>query len=161
MSNRARAAVVWTACGALLAFFATCAALVVESHVRELRTFRPVEATIVESVVRDGPGRGANYYPHVSFRYVVDGSSYVSSTYRSSGWTSERPDGPQAIVARYVVGSRHTAWYDPAAPSTAVLARDLNVLALALALLGAALPVGILVLFRGTQPAPAPSTLTR
>lgn len=159
MSERTRTIVVSSLCGLLFSFCAACAALVVAGHVRELRTFRPVEATILESAVRDGPGRGANFYPHVRFAYIVDGTSYVSSTYGSGGWTSEREEKPRAIAARYAVGTRHTAWYDPAEPARAVLVRELDWLALALALLGCLLPTALLIVHRRTRLRSAAPTL--
>jgi len=145
MSERARTIVVWAACGFLIACCAASGLFVVASHVRELRTFRPVDATVVESTVRDGPGRGLNYAAHVRFRYEVGGIAYESSTHRSWDWSSETEDRPRAIAARYPVGSRQTAWHDPMDPSYAVLTRELNVVALALSLLACALPIAILV----------------
>lgn len=152
MSQRARTIVVWVCSLLLLLPFGGFAAWVLADYRRERVDYRPVEATILEAAVRDGPGRGANYYPHVKYRYVVDARTFTSTRYRASGWSSDSPDGPQTIVSRYPVGSRQLAWYDPARPGEAVLVRELNWLALTLALLGCALPIGILIAYYRLRP---------
>lgn len=157
MRERLRAVVVWLCCLVLLIPALGAATWIVAAHVHELRSFQPVQATIVAASVGDGPGRGANYEPVIQYTYEVGGRKLSSSRFRGVYWKSDYKSGPQAIVDRYPPGSSHTAWVDPAHPEYAVLERNLNWLGLILALAACAIPIGLLVAFyRMPKPAPAP-----
>ncbi len=152
MSERFRTAMIWCTCGFLFLVFGGIATWIAAHHLHELRSFRPVEATILSGAVQRISGKHENYHPHYSpsiqYAYVVEGQPYTSWTYRSMGWRSEREWSAQEIVDRYPAGSMHVAWYDTKSPGTAVLVRELNGWGLALSLAGCALPIAMLVLHR-------------
>ena len=65
-----------------------------------------------------------------------------------------REEKPRAVGTRYAVGTRQTAWYDPADPTVAVLVGELD--CLALALLGCLLPTLLLAVHRRRRLRSAP-----
>jgi hypothetical protein len=151
MRSTVRTAIVWVCCLALLLPLFGAAAWMISAYWRERVIFRPAEALILESEVRDGPGRGLNYYAHVRYRYEVDGVEHVADRYRRLDWSSSSTGGPQSIVDRHPPGSRQTAWYDPAHPDQAVLSRELNIVLLAMTLMAACLPFSLLILYHRRQ----------
>jgi len=96
-------------------------------------TFEPILAKILVSEVsqinqRDetttGPVR--TYRPRIRYQYEVDGNTYQSTRFSYLAPAYSGREGAQEIVDRYPVGSRHTAYYNPAAPSEAVLHRSVT-----------------------------------
>jgi hypothetical protein len=92
---------------------------------RAATVFVPVEATVVESRVHRYQSSKGSQGPwsEIVYRWSVGGSSYTSNRYTTYG-----PSSDLTLVQRHPVGSKVTAYYDPADPSRAVLARDDSVI---------------------------------
>ena len=93
---------------------------------RANRSFTPVVATVVESGVARR-GRRSGWFAKVTYRYEVDGHTYVSSRVSFAGTETSGllRGGPSredaaATVAEHPVGSAIDAYYDPTNPSEAV-----------------------------------------
>jgi len=100
---------------------------------RRLTGFQPVEATVLSTRVeehRDSDG-GDTYEPVVVYRYRVEDREYTASRVtplnqsRSGRWA-------HGIIARYAVGHRYTAYFDPANPGDAFLLRTRSIIPWAL-----------------------------
>jgi hypothetical protein len=128
-----------------LAFFGVGARLVWLEHHR-LTTYEPMTATVLaEQVVesRDSDG-GTTYRPEVTYRYEVDGRTYVGKRVtplnegRGGHWAYD-------LVRRFAVGGTYTGFYDPAHPSDAYLLRQRSLLPY----LFVGIPLAALVLLAG------------
>ena len=93
---------------------------------RASRSFAPVVATVVESGVARR-GRRSGWLAKITYRYQVDGQTYVSSRISfaatsTSGLLRGGPsrEGAAAAASEHPVGSTIDAYYDPADPSEAV-----------------------------------------
>jgi hypothetical protein len=91
-------------------------------------SWKPVPATIEtnEYVRGSGGRRGGGGYVDMTFRYEVDGKSYVSKRFDNAGidWTSTRI--LEQRLTRYPAGARVTAFVNPSNPSRAVLDNSIN-----------------------------------
>ena len=98
---------------------------VIKQH-RALRTFLPVDATIVSSQVV--PEDGGKYFrPQIRYTYSLSGQFFESfRLYPLNGQDGARGtnrDEADGLVRRYPVGSKATAYYDPANPAQSFLLR--------------------------------------
>lgn len=97
-----------------------------------------VSTTIQTSTARAATGTGSaavrrrealrQYYPSITYRWTVDGQTYTGSQYQV-GTTAPKFDEPeqaQAEADKHPAGSAIPVFYDPANPSTAVLAREVS-----------------------------------
>lgn len=87
------------------------------------------------------------YYPSITYRWTVNGQTYTGSQYQiganaDSYYRAER-EKAEAEVAKYPAGTAIPVYYDPDAPSTAVLVRDVS------AGVYVPLPVGLVMLALG------------
>ena len=74
------------------------------------------------------------------YRFTVNGDCFESSRVSFAvAWPSE--EGLLRLVARFPVGQRLTAWYDPQHPSTAVIERPARSGGIGLAVAGAILVI--------------------
>jgi hypothetical protein len=111
--------------GALLILFVVCLLVVLISWCQGVMTARQaakwptVTGNVTSSKVIFRSKRNL-FLPIVSYRYKVDGRSYVSEriAFGPGDWISK--DDAQALAARYPVGIV-TVWFDPQDPATATL----------------------------------------
>lgn len=109
----------------VVSYFSYGLALSYIAQIRASRAFQPVDATVLSSRVhtgRAGPRGLAVYSPIISYRYVVQGTTYESTNYAFMG-KSPSLDEALSIVDQYPPGVRVVAYYDPKHPSQAVLDR--------------------------------------
>jgi len=91
---------------------------------RSLMTFRPVTAEVSETRVESrSDSEGSSYAPVVTYRYVVDGRTYVSSRTTPLN-ESGGARWARRITSRFEPGAHYTAYYDPDEPANAFLVRD-------------------------------------
>lgn len=64
--------------------------------------------------------------PVITYRYVVDGTTYASSKFSTMKSTLSAVAAPERLRARYAPGSVQECWYDPNEPSNAVLQRGIS-----------------------------------
>lgn len=89
---------------------------------QRIETWRPVAATVQRVDVeprRAGRG-GTAYAPVVRYAYAVDGASYTASRVTVLDEASSRR-WAEGIAARFRVGEKVTAFYDPLHPGEAFL----------------------------------------
>ncbi len=85
--------------------------------------YRPVLATVLSSRIDfDTNGHTPNYIPRIRYRYLVRGRTYVAGDVYPVQLGSGRA-AAQAVLDRFPVGQRCTAYYDPRDPSRAFLER--------------------------------------
>lgn len=98
----------------------------------------PVPAEVLSHRVDEvGTGPQGSVYPHVTYRYSVNGRDYESSVIRPPQFVNEtgeggtvRFDGPdrhqyvQALLDQYPIGQSVTAWIDSNHPSAAMLVQQ-------------------------------------
>lgn len=85
-----------------------------------IRIWSPVRATFEEQRLK---GDITEYYPQVEYRWTVDGTAYEGKRYKL-GTTHDKyrdRDQAQAAARRFVAGEPITVYYDPDAPSQAVI----------------------------------------
>ncbi len=68
---------------------------------------------------------GTTYRPEVHFHYELDGQAFDGTKWSFSVWSASQ-SWAEAVIKRYPVGSQQTCYYNPNAPSEAVLDRSLN-----------------------------------
>ena len=94
------------------------------------RSWPTVLAEVTSSKVEEGTssiGTGGNrssyrsFIPRVEYRYTVEGKSYLSQHILLGGARNPGQDSAEQIVARYPVGARVAAYYDPSNPGRAFL----------------------------------------
>lgn len=91
--------------------------------VQQLRTysFVPVEAVLEECRIEvNSDGEGTSYEPKVRYRYEVAGQQYTSDRLRFTAMAFGESSA-RAMLPATPVGGKLSAFYNPAAPSTAVL----------------------------------------
>lgn len=77
-----------------------------------------VQGTVLSSeLVLDSSGEASTYTPTVTYAYVVNGRPLTCAKVQYSSTTSKK------VLAKYPKGSAVQVFYDPQAPSTAVLER--------------------------------------
>ena len=93
--------------------------------------YERVLATILDgkvSLTSHNPATGGNsvrtYQPRIHYQYEVGGNTYESTRFSYLAPASGDRQEMQAIVARFPVGSKQTAYYDPQNPGEAVLHRS-------------------------------------
>ncbi len=114
--------------GAFCSIFLGFGATMLAKEQRRLAVFRPVTATVLSTRVEEhSDSDGSTYEPVVVYRYRVQGRQYTASRVtplkesRGGRWA-------RRVVARYEVGSTHTAFYDPENPAEAYLLRSRSVI---------------------------------
>ncbi|MCE9615315.1 MAG: DUF3592 domain-containing protein [Lentisphaerae bacterium] len=82
-----------------------------------------VKGTIVSSDVTEGTALdgASKYYPHITFRYVVDGLTYESDQYTFGQRSSMNELYAQGLVDGFARNSEATVYYNPDRPEQAVL----------------------------------------
>ncbi len=110
--------------------------------------WKPVTAQVQELSVGPGPdGGNRSLKVVVSYRYQVDGRSYLGHRYGLHGWMDNR-EAQQAAYEDLLYRHRVQAWFNPEDPAESLLNRDLHwtIVAMALPALGALL-MGIVILW--------------
>ncbi|MDP9141247.1 MAG: DUF3592 domain-containing protein [Pseudomonadota bacterium] len=92
--------------------------------------FKPVPARILSSQVetslhsQPGPHSGMHVHqPRVVYEYETDGQTYPSRRFSYFGTAYDSDVEARLVVARYLVGSVQTAYFNPDNPAEAVLSR--------------------------------------
>ncbi|MEO0513806.1 MAG: DUF3592 domain-containing protein [Planctomycetota bacterium] len=87
-----------------------------------------VSAVVTHSDVEENRSSdGTTYKIDIHFEYQVNGRRYTSETYDFfSSMSSSGSSGKHAVVSRYPVGHRTTAYVNPDDPTVAVLSRGWN-----------------------------------
>ena len=95
--------------------------------------FEPVLAKILDSKVAQHNQRDATtggpirtYAPHIQYQYQVNGQLYESTRFSYLGPSHRGKEDVEQIVARYPVGSKQTAYYNPDNPSESVLHKSMT-----------------------------------
>jgi hypothetical protein len=147
--RRGRAGILLMA--AFCSIFLGIGATMLSRENRRLTTYRPVEATVLDTRVdehRDSDG--STYEPVVVYRYYVNDRPYTASRVtplkmsRSGRWASR-------VVAKYRTGATYTAYYDPAEPSEAFLMRTRSVIPWAFVMIPGIGLVMLGIAFRGSR----------
>lgn len=110
----------------VVSYFSYGLALSYIAQIRASRAFQPVDAAVLSSRVQTGQtGIGARltvYSPIISYRYVVQGTTYESTNYAFMRNGTSFHEA-HSVVDQYPPGARIVAYYDPKHPSQAVLDR--------------------------------------
>lgn len=105
-------------------------------------SFLPVSGVVTESRVEvEVDSDGWSYFPLVTFRYEVEDFVYEAGKLRLVRISLGESDAERR-AARYPIGAKVQAFYDPADPGTAVLEIDVHPLTMVFAAIGL-LPIGI------------------
>lgn len=91
------------------------------------RRWSSTDGTVIESTVEKEFDDGTYYHLKLTYRYEVDGKSYVSSRLRaqpSSVWSWAWP--ARHTASRYKVGSSVRVYYSAAEPHESVLERGIS-----------------------------------
>jgi hypothetical protein len=84
---------------------------ILKTRIGKVRTWRPVEARVLTSIVTSEEGtETTDYYAKYEVRYEVDGAVHTG---KLRSWSSSS-GGAQQRVARHPVGSTGTIYYNPA-----------------------------------------------
>jgi len=100
------------------------------SHYQATLDSEPLDGVVIDSSVGyqaydETTGDGPHYYPHVEYRYTVDGDSYTSTNLcpgegRACTGTTSEADATD-LVERFPADEPVTVHVDPADPTTAYL----------------------------------------
>ena len=136
---------------AFCSIFLGVGAVMLFNENRRLTTYRPVEATVLDTRVEEhSDSDGSTYEPVVTYRYYVNDRPYTASRVtplkmsRSGRWAYR-------VIAKYHTGATYTAYYDPAEPSEAFLMRSRSVIPWAFIMIPT---IGLVILgvaFRGSR----------
>jgi hypothetical protein len=110
------------------------------NRVRASRRWPSVQGRITESRLDRNPRSGSggySYTPRVRFSYAVDRQEYESSQINFWGVVGGSEGTARRTTTRYPEGARVTVYYNPEAPSEAVLDRAFSPIVLILP------PVGV------------------
>jgi hypothetical protein len=90
---------------------------------RANESYLPVEAIVIDSEVRNtNTNKNNEYYPFITYSYVIKGNRYESSTMQLYiQETYNNYEQANAILINYKQGTIITAYYDPNEPSSAIL----------------------------------------
>ena len=117
-----------TAMGAFCCLFLGVGVTMLAKEQRRLSVYEPVTATVLSTRVEEhSDSDGSTYEPLVVYRYRVQEREYTASRVtplresRSRRWAHR-------VIARYPIGSTHTAFHDPEDPSEAYLRRSRSVI---------------------------------
>ena len=147
--RRGRAGILLMA--AFCSIFLGVGAVMLYRENRRLTTYRPVEATVLDTRVEERrDSDGSTYEPVVVYRYYVNDRPYTASRVtplkmsRSGRWASR-------VIAKYRTGATYIAYYDPAEPSEAFLMRSRSIVPWAFIMIPT---IGLILLgiaFRGSR----------
>lgn len=99
---------------------------VFQTYMRQLR-YEPVQGTVVKSLAE--PCEDGMFSPTITFSYTVDRRKYWQGKYRDDfGRMCTKKQKVEALLAQYPPGSTVDAWYDPEAPSLAVIDRSMGMM---------------------------------
>ncbi|HEY1012745.1 MAG TPA: DUF3592 domain-containing protein [Herpetosiphonaceae bacterium] len=113
---------------------------------RKLSDYLPARATITASRLAEGSARDAKgratttYTPLITYRYQVAGEDYESGRIWAGKSYADQLTA-EDMLAKYTVGSTHTAYYNPANPGDSFLERTYS--------LNAFCAIGVLALIAG------------
>ena len=79
------------------------------------------QGVILDSRVQTSPNGKTLFWPNIRYSYKVNGSAYVSNQFAITDVKSYSPNRAQEIISQLPAGTKVTVYYNPQAPSEAIL----------------------------------------